>query len=1322
MNFKGQHLQRRAKTARTRRESKSRGRAGSFAEPLECRRLLAGEPFGTASLDTSGTLHIYGTEQSASPPGALVNDTIRVATASTGVQVTINGSTFAFAKSDVLRVDIRAFSGLDSIELAGGTAGGLIDAGAGTDVIKVLNSIEKTDLTVLGGDGTDSMEVRPTAYSRSISFDPGPPATGIRGTQGLYYYGSSNVDRVEVDGGLLDSGLIRIAFPNALEEIYINTGNGDDIISCNAAFLTKTTLIGGEGDDTLVGGNGSQTLIGGGGDDLLVATDVGSDTVSGGTGVDVAYTDAADEWDGIERFFSTSISGRVFQDVNDNGLYDTGDRPLANQKIQIDLDHDFRFFADEPIAWTESDGNYRIPVLTPGEVSVRRISTVDFRQTVPADGAARNVTIQRGQLVLGQDFALTSPSGQVSLSGVVYDDVNVDGVRQPGEDPLSGWLVYDDANQNFQYDSFEDSAISDANGEYTLFASKARTFHVRVRERPETEYTATPPSTYGYDVAVSTQGTEGFDFGLGRGYSVAGIYFNDVGGDGHKSASDEPLPGWTIRVYTRNYDLIKTVISDSAGRYFVSELPNDTTGVILVPEAPPGWAQTVATSYGLNFNSAIPHVYDDINLGAAKVAGVGGFLYEDLNLNQQLDNGETRLGDRIVFADLDHDGRRGAFEPYDVTLADGFYRFGVPGGGTFTIVAEPVAGSRATSPPTGKKTLTLPAGTFSLRENFGFTSTAKVTGRVFDDVDQNGFATDDESPLANVVVWIDTDADGVPDANERQTTTGANGNYEFDALPAGTYRIAHVLGAGRAQTFPSSSVWNVTLEPGYLINGLDFGSYVIPLPARISGSVFLDANGNGELDPGEDASLSGFTVFGDVDSNGLYDLGEPIAVTTEDGFVLDSLAPGDYTMRLAPASGFRQTAPYRYNGVHVESGQEVSGFLFGVIPSGVPRIFDLSPVADAYVRDGASSQTNFGGTPNLYVKDASSGFARESYLRFDIQNVAELTTAKLRIFGNLASAGEKVPVALYAANDVLWSETGITWETRPTPEPALLGTATVSGTFGQWYEFDVSNYIRQRLTAGWTMVTFVLKSTAVTTPAAVFQSREAAGNRPELAISSAAIPTIEAVDILGSGWANQFIERLAGRGIGRGGFTVVSADDEPVLPWANIDQLAVHFNRPVSLTEQSLRMTGANLPAVQSFTYDWFQRVATWSFAGSLAPGRYHVELMDVVGADSPDPAVPAVVRDFSVLPADTDRNGRVNATDLVKVRNRVGRSITQPGTGPTAYDVFSDINGDATINATDLVLTRNRVGSVIPPALRQLRPVFAELTIARKTLASELL
>jgi O-glycosyl hydrolase len=155
----------------------------------------------------------------------------------------------------------------------------------------------------------------------------------------------------------------------------------------------------------------------------------------------------------------------------------------------------------------------------------------------------------------------------------------------------------------------------------------------------------------------------------------------------------------------------------------------------------------------------------------------------------------------------------------------------------------------------------------------------------------------------------------------------------------------------------------------------------------------------------------------------------------------------------------------------------------------------------AYVRGGASANTNFGAAADLVVKrSGSAGNVRETYLQFDLSAVSTITTAKLRLFGGLTTSGS-VQVNVYSAGNG-WSEGGITYNSRPSTGTGVLTSKTLTSATKAWHEFDLTTYLKSEKAAGRNVVAIAIKAPNITDPQALFNSDDAASNRPEVVITS----------------------------------------------------------------------------------------------------------------------------------------------------------------------------------------------------------------------------
>ncbi len=187
----------------------------------------------------------------------------------------------------------------------------------------------------------------------------------------------------------------------------------------------------------------------------------------------------------------------------------------------------------------------------------------------------------------------------------------------------------------------------------------------------------------------------------------------------------------------------------------------------------------------------------------------------------------------------------------------------------------------------------------------------------------------------------------------------------------------------------------------------------------------------------------------------------------------------------------------------------------------------LSPTADTFVRNNNYALTNFGASPTLFVKNATSGDSRVAFLKFDLSHLTTLNSAVLKLSGSLLnSLATPVDTGVYAVADTSWIEGSgtivdsigdgfdtsnnppgeMTWNNQPTADATPIATATISRDSYQTYGFDVTKYLQQQFNAGATSVTLALKNVEPTEQETAFISRDSSagiGTTPQLVIGDA---------------------------------------------------------------------------------------------------------------------------------------------------------------------------------------------------------------------------
>jgi hypothetical protein len=284
-------------------------------------------------------------------------------------------------------------------------------------------------------------------------------------------------------------------------------------------------------------------------------------------------------------------------------------------------------------------------------------------------------------------------------------------------------------------------------------------------------------------------------------------------------------------------------------------------------------------------------------------ASIGDRVWLDFNGNGVQDSGETGLNGVTVRL-LDGSGNVLATT---VTSSDGNYSFDHLAAGTYTVSVDAStlpAGLAQTYDLDGTATantaaVTLAAGAHRTDADFGYRGTASLGDRLWYDLNGDGVQDTGEAGLNGVTVRL-LDGGGNTVAT---ATTGGDGNYSFNNLPAGTFTVtvdATTLPTGTVATFDldgtgTANAATMSLAAGAARTDVDFGYRGT---ASLGDRVWYDVNGDGVQDTGE-AGLNGVTVQL-LDTHGIV-----IATTTTAGdgnYTFSNLLAGTYTVRVVTAT------------------------------------------------------------------------------------------------------------------------------------------------------------------------------------------------------------------------------------------------------------------------------------------------------------------------------------------------------------------------------------------------------------------------------------
>jgi uncharacterized delta-60 repeat protein len=401
---------------------------------------------------------------------------------------------------------------------------------------------------------------------------------------------------------------------------------------------------------------------------------------------------------------------------------------------------------------TNSSGGYLFTGVESGYYSVA--------ETVPAGSSggpvgSALVTVGAGA-VAGPTFANEPLTAVGSIAGSV--------LVLGSNDPLANVTVLLKTITNGVLENGSTSVVTSAAGSYAFNGLAAGTYDVAV-VTPEGDTLISAGSA---NVSVGTTAVSGPIFILtGDTGSITGTVSN--------ATANTPLPGVTVTLTNSSSGVLSTT-TDSNGNYSFDNLAPDTYTVAQdTPAYYVAKAVTGSTTVTVGTTAATGPVFSDALIGGTISGAVtnvlsglplqGVTVFIDANANGQLDTGEVST----------------------VTNSQGQYLFtGLSAGSYF--IGE-VLPALTVDTYTGSTQVIVGSATGAIGPAFtDEPASGAIEGNVI-----NGLT---DLPESGILVYLDTNNNGMLDTGETVITTDSTGSYQFTGLLPGTYHVAAVSSGG----------------------------------------------------------------------------------------------------------------------------------------------------------------------------------------------------------------------------------------------------------------------------------------------------------------------------------------------------------------------------------------------------------------------------------------------------------------------------------------------------------------------------------------------
>ena len=692
-----------------------------------------------------------------------------------------------------------------------------------------------------------------------------------------------------------------------------------------------------------------------------------------------------------------SFSGKVFEDLNNDGIMDENDPGVAGVTLRLagkKTGQTYELVTDETGLFTFADlpkDRYVFTAELPDGLLYARYSRTggDLRSVFSGETLVREFPVGQGEAVTDKNVGVIQKG---ALTGKAFLDLNYNGYYDEGEPGYAHVTVEaikisnsesmgkteTDDEGNFRVEGLRGGEyrlrviLPDDGSIFTIMPEDGGENANQTAQRAARRESAVEPLTLQSGGEVSTL------VGVATGAKIRGTVFQDADYNGQLDKKEKRISGVQVQAVNENGAIAATTTTNADGKYALDGLMPGTYTVAfkrvsgmgftrLRPELDGGsWVVELLDGFGQTepMEVTMGALIDGMNAGMLPASTVTGQLFHDANDNGLWDDGETGMTGATVRL-LSEDGETDWTRTVD---ENGNFLFDGVMPGTYQVtyqlpehtVMARTAENGNTQSETETASFKVEMGTESQLPLAGAVELGSLSGVIT--ADANG------QPLAGATVTLTPDR---ASAEEAAVQTGAGGNFQLENLRPAQYRLTVELPegwifsgkAGMELTFAAAQQQTLSIGWQALVSRdkLEIGAVK---PASVSGDLWLDENKDG-IRQTDEQRLSGVTL----------ELVNPAtggrvaaAASTEDGFRFDNVRPGTYLLRFelpaqAETAG-ESDASFRQNGSRMEmanltvkEGEEITGISAGLVSKtsiGGKLALHLesgdSPVAGAEVR------------------------------------------------------------------------------------------------------------------------------------------------------------------------------------------------------------------------------------------------------------------------------------------------------------------------------------------------------------------------------------